>query len=71
MKVLHLDDSPSQLNVTKLIIERIDPGLFVEKISSPKEALKRLRAQTEFLPPRESIRLLRMNVDTSNQFDNN
>lgn len=45
VKVLHLDDSPSQLNLTKLIIERIDPGLFIEKISSIKEALKRLREE--------------------------
>jgi len=54
VKVLHLDDSPRQLNITKQIIEIIDPSLFVEKISSPKEALKRLRARKRNSYPRGS-----------------
>jgi len=42
IRVLHVDDDPSQLQIAKLILERTDPTLHVETAEDPLEALSRI-----------------------------
>ena len=42
IRVLHVDDDPSQLQIAKLILERTDPNLHVETAEDPLEALRRI-----------------------------
>jgi PAS domain S-box-containing protein len=42
IRVLHVDDDPSQLQVAKLILERADPHLHVDTAEDPRDALHRI-----------------------------
>jgi len=38
--VLHVDDNPDHLIITKRYLEKFDPTIQVESISSPEEAIR-------------------------------
>ncbi len=42
IRILHVDDEPDQLYLTKLFLEREDPAFSVDSASSPQEALEKL-----------------------------
>ncbi len=39
ISVLHIDDDPDQLQISKLILERTDPNLHVQTTQDPQQAL--------------------------------
>jgi hypothetical protein len=41
VKVLHVDDEPDQLKLTKIFLEETDTSLQITSVSSPEEALER------------------------------
>ena len=43
IRVLHIDDEREPLQMTKKLLEMVEEGLKVESISSPAEALEKLR----------------------------
>ncbi|TRO48596.1 response regulator, partial [Candidatus Bathyarchaeota archaeon] len=42
IRILHVDDDPSHLQVVKLILERADPHIHVESAGDPHDALRRI-----------------------------
>ena len=47
LRILHVDDEETQLELTKLFLEQIDKDLMVRSIHSPEEAL-RLQKENAF-----------------------
>ena len=43
VRVLHVDDEPDQLKLTKIFLEETDTSLQITSVSSPEEALKKLQ----------------------------
>ncbi len=46
IRVLHIDDEREPLQMTKKLLEMVDEGLMVESVSSPAEALEKLREES-------------------------
>jgi len=46
IRVLHVDDEPEQSEFLKLFVEEFDPGLEVESVISPVEALRLLEEES-------------------------
>ena len=46
VRVLHVDDEPDQLKLTKIFLEETDTSLQITSVSSPEEALKRLQEES-------------------------
>jgi len=46
IRILHIDDEPTQLDFTKKFLEMADEGLIVESVVSPEDALERLKGET-------------------------
>jgi signal transduction histidine kinase/FixJ family two-component response regulator len=45
IRVLHVDDEPDQLKLTKIFLEETDPSLQITSVTSPEEALQRLQEE--------------------------
>jgi len=73
VRVLHVDDEPSQLKFVKLFIEKSDATIHIESVTSPKEAIRRLQEHSfdcvvsdYMMPAMDGIELARRIRETSN-----
>ena len=46
LRVLHVDDEVSLLDLTKVLLEMADEDMAIESVASPKEALELLKSET-------------------------
>ena len=72
IRVIHIDDEPELLRMTKRFLEAADEALRVESVSSPEEALERIREEafdcvvSDFQMPRlDGIEVARKIRETS------